>query len=111
MRNEYQECWRGGRGRLIIASLMSCAACFAAQIVSAQTPPDDFPHFTVPGHEPEMEALRNMFWKHYDGAGPGATLWDEWIPSPTLWPAVSTEARMIEIRERWDRALSTRILD
>jgi hypothetical protein len=111
MRNEYQEGLSGDRGRLIIAGLVSCMMCFAVQTVNAQTPPEDFPHFTVPGHEPEMEALRNMFWKHYDGAGPGATLWDEWIPTPTLWPAVATDARMIEIRERWDRSLSTRILD
>jgi len=58
-----------------------------------------------------MEALRNMFWKHYDGVGPGPTLWDEWIPNPTLWPAVSTNARMVEIRDVWGRALSSRILD
>jgi len=76
-----------------------------------QAPPEDFPHFLVPGHEPEMESLRNLFWRHYTDAGPGPTLWDEWIPSATLWPAVSTDARMIEIRDRWDKALSARILD
>jgi len=77
----------------------------------AGPPPDDFPHFRVPGHDPEMQALRNLFWRHYSQAGPGATLWDEWIPGPTLWPAISTEARMVEIRERWKLALNSRILD
>src|SRR5471030_992520 len=77
----------------------------------SQAPPEDFPHFVVPGHEPEMDALRNMFWRHYNGAGPGPTLWDEWIPGPTLWPAVTTDARMVENRDMWKRALSARILD
>lgn len=77
----------------------------------AQAPPDDFPHFIVPGHEPEMDALRNLFWHHYNGAGPGPTLWDEWIPGSTLWPAVTTDARMVEIRDLWNRALTSRILD
>ena len=55
-----------------------------------------------------MEALRNLFWRHYETAGPGATLWDEWIPGPTLWPSASTTS---QIQERWNKALSGRILD
>ncbi|MDR3690968.1 MAG: glycosyl hydrolase family 65 protein [Fimbriimonas sp.] len=86
-------------------------ALIASGSVRADTPPDDFPHFKVPGHDPEMQALRDLFWHHYLEDGPGATLWDEWIPSPTLWPAIATEARMVEIRERWKQALSSRILD
>ncbi len=89
-----------------VGSIFLWSAAFASG-----PPPKDFPHFKVPGHEPEMNALRNLFWRHYSEAGPGATLWDEWIPSPTLWPAISTEARMVEIRERWKQALSNRILD
>ncbi len=90
-----------------------CAiGAFASTLASAiGPPPDDFPRFHVPGHEPEMQALRKLFWKHYSEAGPAATLWDEWIPTPTLWPAIATEARMVEIRERWKQALSSRILD
>lgn len=98
-------------------SIGACAAgtvCLLAanvQVCRGQAPPDDFPHFFVPGHEPEMDALRDLYWLHYDTAGPGATLWDEWIPAPTLWPAVSEENRMSTIVERWNHAISTRILD
>jgi len=92
-------------------SVLALFLSFGTVAMAGGPPPEDFPHFKVPGHEPEMQALRNLFWKHYSEAGPGPTLWDEWIPSPTLWPAISTEARMVEIRERWKQALSSRILD
>jgi len=57
-------------------------------------PPDDFPRFQVPGHEKEMATLRDLFWLHYPGAGPKATLWDEWLPDASLWPAVSTDKQI-----------------
>src|SRR6476660_3700056 len=47
----------------IIVSLLGALASIAA-------PPDDFPQFIVPGHEAEMESLRNLFWLHYANAGP-----------------------------------------
>ncbi|MBI4584978.1 MAG: hypothetical protein HY717_13275 [Planctomycetes bacterium] len=56
--------------------------------------PEDFPRFYVPGHEGEMDSLRSMFWLHYPGAGPKATLWDEWLSGPSLWPA----ARLLKAR-------------
>ena len=96
--------------RCVKQSIVFALLAFSA-ILSAQTPPEDFPHFTVPGHEPEMEALRNLFWRHYENAGPGATLWDEWIPTPTLWPALNENARLVEIRDRWEKTLTERILD
>jgi hypothetical protein len=42
--------------------------------------PDDFPRFLVPGHEPTMQSLRELFWLHYQPAGPLIPLWDEWMP-------------------------------
>ena len=53
--------------------------------------PDDLPRFSVPGHEEEMATLRELFWLHYPGSGPKATLWDEWLPMPAMWPAVETD--------------------
>ena len=49
--------------------------------------PDDFPRFIVPGHEQEMSLLRELYWLHYQPAGPLIPLWDEWMPMSTLWPA------------------------
>src|SRR4051812_34298921 len=88
-------CSRITNAAVLLACIMS------ATVALGQSPPADFPHFTVPGHEPEMNALRRLFWKHYEHSGPVSTLWDEWIPGPTLWPAVSTEDRLAEIRDRW----------
>jgi hypothetical protein len=73
--------------------------------------PPDFPVFSVPGQEHAMAALRELFWTHYARGGPLATLWDEWVSGPTLWPAVSTENRMNTIRERWRAALLGRRID
>ena len=71
----------------------------------------DFPAFTVPGHEREMDTLRTMFQLHYSDAGPKATLWDEWLVTPSLWPAVDAKGRKADIRRQWDKALSERILE
>jgi hypothetical protein len=74
-------------------------------------PPADFPHFEVPGHEEEMAQLRDLFWLHYPGAGPKATLWDEWLSGPGLWPAVETGARAETMRREWRAALTGRQMD
>jgi Glycosyl hydrolase family 65, C-terminal domain len=66
--------------------------------------PEDFPKFIVPGHEKEMESLRNLYWLHYQPAGPLIPLWDEWMPMSTLWPAVEPS----HMRSRWAAALSGR---
>lgn len=73
--------------------------------------PDDFPRFYVPGYERKMELLREMYWIHYRKAGPGATLWDEWMSAPALWPAVTTNNSLDNYIKRWRDALSTRIID
>ena len=39
--------------------------------------PEDFPLFVVPGQEKEMQSLRELYFMHYEAAGPLATLWDE----------------------------------
>jgi hypothetical protein len=88
----------------IIVSLLGALASIAA-------PPDDFPRFIVPGHEAEMESLRNLFWLHYANAGPRITLWDEWLANSTLWPARGTGAELDAMRERWSQALSARVID
>jgi hypothetical protein len=80
------------------------SACIAA-------PPDDFPHYQVPGHEKEMIALRDLFWLHYPGSGPKATLWDEWLPDASLWPAIETDGYSDKMRRDWAATLRGRIID
>ena len=58
--------------------------CALATLAMAAPIPDDFPRFIVPGHEAEMDAVRALYWRHYEHAGPLITLWDEWMASPTL---------------------------
>jgi len=80
----------------------------------AQVPaaiPDDFPKFIVPGHEKEMETMRQLYWLHYPGAGPKATLWDEWLTSPSLWPAVETNNMSESFRDQWRSTLAGRGMD
>jgi hypothetical protein len=74
--------------------------------------PDSFPEFFVPGHQAEMDMLRQLMWLHSQPpAGPLATLWDDWMSGPTLWPALATDNAMDKMRDRWRNALSTRGMD
>ncbi len=75
------------------------------------TPPEDFPRFEVSGYEKEMATLRDLFWLHYPGAGPKATLWDEWLPDASLWPAVNTDGHADKMRRDWANTLRARIID
>src|SRR3954451_19613182 len=76
--------------------------------ISASPIPDDFPQFTVPGHEHEMESLRGLFWLHYEPAGPLIAVWDEWMPPATLWPALGSERDLQTMRARLAQALTSR---
>ena len=96
------------RAHLVI---QSCFILFLSAMTARSAPPDDFPRFQVPGHEKEMATLRDLFWLHYPGAGPKATLWDEWLPDASLWPAVSTEKKADGMRSAWAETLSGRIMD
>ncbi len=69
--------------------------------------PADFPVFSVPGHETGMELLRDLYWHHYKGLHPMATLWDEWLLPPTIWPASGAD----KAATAWRRALSERHID
>ncbi|MGQ9763681.1 MAG: glycosyl hydrolase family 65 protein [Armatimonadota bacterium] len=73
--------------------------------------PNDFPRFVVPGFEHEMDSLRSLYWLHYPGSGPKATLWDLWLPAPSLWPAVESDAMVHNMRNQWSRVLSERFID
>ncbi|MCC6483794.1 MAG: hypothetical protein IT209_03015 [Armatimonadetes bacterium] len=91
---------------LTIAGLaLSCSA-------QTQNPmPRDFPTFQVPGFEQDMQTLRDLFWLHYPGAGPKATIWDEWLPMPSLWPAVESDGTKEQMRQQWRSTLLGRIID
>src|SRR6516162_6799709 len=80
-------------------------SCFPSPV------PDDFPTFGVPGHAKEMASLRCLYWKHYESAGPLIPLWDEWMSSATLWPALGSGSDLEKMRRRWANALSGRILN
>ena len=73
--------------------------------------PNDFPRYLVPGHEKEMQTVRDIYWLHYPGSGPKSTMWDEWLPMPGLWPAVDSDGFATRMRDEWAKALSGRILD
>lgn len=69
--------------------------------------PANFPRFTIPGHTTASLALRDLFWHHSSSLGPVATLWDEWLLPPTVWPAY----RASRAGAAWRKALEGRHLD
>ncbi len=91
--------------------VQTCIVWLGSSLAAWPAPPDDFPRFQVPGHEKEMAAVRDLFWLHYPGAGPKATLWDEWLTDASLWPAVATDKQADAMRAAWASTLSGRIMD
>jgi hypothetical protein len=55
-----------------------------------------------------MATLRDLFWLHYQPAGPLIPLWDEWMPKATLWPALGSGPQLGQMRRRWATALAGR---
>lgn len=89
---------------------LSLEACAEPPADTAQVP-DEFPQFRVPGHDAEMDRLRELFWLHYQPAGPLIALWDEWMPMSTLWPAGNDVGGRNTMRQRWSEALRQRIVN
>ena len=87
---------------------VACLSAFGRAAAQEPMPPA-FPEFIVPGAEAVAGAMRDLFWLHYPGAGPKATLWDEWLTAPSLWPAV--EGSMDAFRTQWRDTLSGRVMD
>jgi len=58
-----------------------------------------------------MSSLERLYWLHYEPARPLATLWDEWMVGPTLWPGVTTGNRARRLRDQWRRTLLGRFID
>lgn len=73
--------------------------------------PFEFAPFSVSGYDIYTRSLRELYWLHYPGSGPKATLWDEWLVGPSLWPAVETDGYMDKMRAAWSEALSNRPID
>ncbi|HOE67069.1 MAG TPA: hypothetical protein PLO62_11140 [Candidatus Hydrogenedentes bacterium] len=90
-------------------AIMGMTLGISAASATETTIPPTFPEFVAPGNETELQSLRRLFWLHYPGSGPKATLWDEWLPNPSLWPAV--EGQSDTFRQEWRSTLSERILD
>ncbi|MFP6584573.1 MAG: glycosyl hydrolase family 65 protein [Candidatus Hydrogenedentota bacterium] len=90
-------------------SLLLLLSSTSANMAQESSPiPEDFPRFTVPGHQESMDQLRELYWQHYPGSGPKATLWDEWLTRPSLWPAVTTDNQSDKFRKSWATTLSNR---
>jgi len=70
--------------------------------------PDNFPRFLIQGHEETETAMRDMFWHHYSGALPGATIWDSWLVAPSLWP--NTDKAETN-RQLWKNSFLARKID
>jgi hypothetical protein len=83
----------------------------AGSVTGGAEVPDDFPRFVVPGAERQMRSLRELFWLHYQPAGPLIPLWDAWMPMSTLWPARGSGPELESMRLRWAAALAGRVLD
>ena len=106
---------RQTRGALVFL-MFSMVVAIGSLAVGASQPagrtaasiPDDFPRFIVPGHEKEMSLLRELYWLHYQPAGPLIPLWDEWMPMSTLWPACGKGTQLDSMRSRWAGALASR---
>lgn len=73
--------------------------------------PDDFPRFIVAGHERPMQSMRELFWLHYQPAGPLIPLWEEWMSMATLWPARGSGEELEKMRRRWASALADRTIN
>lgn len=97
--------------RTTAAILTVLCSALVAIADAPPAPPEGFPHFVVPGAEAPLASLRALYWEQYLRGGPKATLWDEWLPEPTLWPAVADDDRMNDLRRQWRAALCGRQMD
>lgn len=90
----------------------TAALCLTTSVTAAASDlstsiPAHFPRFSVAEHPAEAAALRHLFWHHSAHTGPVATLWDEWLLPPSLWPAHQSDQR----RAQWRKALLERSID
>src|SRR5207247_3547404 len=98
------------RGNCTMQRMSFLFGLWLAAISAAAAIPEDFPQFQVPAHEKEMATVRELFWLHYPGAGPKATLWDEWLPDASLWPAVSAEHYADTMRQQCGTSSTAAVL-
>ena len=95
----------------LLALLLAAGLPADSRAQGPRTPvaiPEHFPRFIVPGHEKEMTLLRELFWHHYQPAGPLIPLWDAWMPMSTLWPAQEKARNSTRCAGRWAGALAAR---
>lgn len=64
--------------------------------------------FAASGYESEMKHINELFWLHYPGSGPKATMWEEWLSMCSLWPATD---QLESMRTAWRDALTGRIME
>lgn len=56
------------------------------------SPEPTFPDFVVPGNDPDLALLRDMYNQHFNWFFVCGTLWDAWVPKSVAWPAVADDA-------------------
>lgn len=93
---------------IISAVVLTAIISIPTQGASPMSIPNDFPRFRVPGLDKEMQTLRELYWLHYGRTGPMATMWDQWLVTSSVWPAVDSSAAKAKA---WDDVLSARIVD
>ena len=98
-----------------------------------QNPPADFPMIKISNDDKRSDLARRLLWQHtishgpeWDSwlygedkfpkypelpAGPKATLWDGWMCTSDLWPAIHTDMTIERMRSLWKKALLTRHID
>lgn len=93
--------------RLILSLILLPALNLCAQEKNPAVP-ENFPRFQIEGQNDLAEAIRELYWHHYPGAGPMSTFEDGWLATPSLWP--NTDKAQTN-RERWRQALLERKID
>ncbi len=71
----------------LLTICLICCNVFASVGIglnSADTMPENFPQFIVPGHKEDMQTMRELSWTHYFWR-PYSTMWDMWMPGSVLW--------------------------
>jgi len=94
--------------KILFIVILSLIASYGFSQLPNPEIPESFPRFVVQGHDETGKAMRELYWHHYNNAGPMSTFEDGWLLTPSLWP--DTEKALTN-RERWKKAFLDRKID
>lgn len=92
---------------LWIAVVPAASASIGIGLNDTADIPSEFPRYTVPGRDRDMQSLRELFYMHYFWH-PYAAMWDMWMPGSVLW--VESPRRM-EYTQGIRQTLAARHID